>query len=190
VTDSQQPEREWLWYFSQDEERWCGGHANRQDAIDEGIETYGGDPFLVCRARRRKIDFEIGAYRLVEALEDHNHEALDPDGDGLFPKLTRGQGAHLSHVVGEAIRNWADYWGLAVADAWAFAETRDQETIFATAAYDEHRRRYWHMQVAQMGFRARFDWEWNKLFKLYPRTKSIVGRCESFLDAGKEQADE
>lgn len=168
---------EWLWYFSQDEERWNGGCVSRQEAIDEGIRAYGGDPFMVCRARLAPIRFAPSGWRILEMLDDLNEEALDPEGDGLFGPVTKGQEAHLSCVVAAAIEGWARYWNNTPA-SWSFAETRDEETVLAGDAYDDARRRDYHLRVADMGFFTLYDWQWRKLHELYPLTKGVVGRPE------------
>lgn len=173
---------EWAWYYTQHEERWHGGYATRQEALDAGIIEYAGEGFLICRARTQAIDFKIPGWRWLDLLDELNEEALDPDGDGtVFGKLTNLQLRALEEMVGDAIRAWADLFKL-TPQSWTFAETRDQETIFATDAYDAARRRLYHLRLANMGWAARVDWRWNGLSALYPQTRHIVGRVETDAD--------
>jgi hypothetical protein len=168
-------EAAWAWYYTQNEDRWNGGLSCREEAIEAGLLEFNGEPFMIARARKGELDFCIPGWRIIEILEELNEEVMDPDGDSLFGRLSPGQEAHLSYLVGEAVSGWARYWGV-LPSPWRFDDKMEVERILSTAAYDESRRRFYHLKIAQMGFHSTLQWDWQRLFAIYPETRHIANR--------------
>lgn len=168
----------WQWWYSQDEERYCGPCASREDAVFEGFGEYDDEPFHVCEAKQGEIRTDIPAYRLLEYLDHLNEENVDPDGNGEVFKTTNAQDRDLERIVGHAIRVWAVTNNLSLI-GWSFEKSRNHEDIDVTSGdYGPWHRLYYHGKIAEMGRSSSWEWQWRKLFEIYPTTKTIIGRPE------------
>jgi hypothetical protein len=148
----------WQWWYSQDDERWNGPCKTRKSAIGEGLSEYGGEPFMVCEARRHDLSTDISAYRLLEWLDEANEEYIDGDGNGHAFDPTPEQERDLEYSVEKAILQWAARNKIGLT-GWAFAETRSHEDIsIESKEYGEAHRMYYHDRIADMGRDALWAW--------------------------------
>lgn len=142
------------WWISPDRESWfpADDAATRRGAIAAGRGQYGYDAFYICMAARGEFDLKIPDWRLIELLDLINEDRVDPDGDGsIFSRdLTKEECADLESRVSATIKGWARETGV-LAQAWAFAEQRDEERIPPARDYPPDIREHYHALVASMG---------------------------------------
>lgn len=116
------------WWYSQDEERWNGPCETREDAVAEGRGEYDDEAFMVMEAEQGDFDLSPGAYRILDWLDDHNSDLIDPDGDGCFGSLSKEISDDLSEMVEATIKAWVAKHKLS-ARAFMFTKQRGAETI-------------------------------------------------------------
>lgn len=84
-------------------ETWQGGYNTREEAIDDGQESFGPDSFAICEANATMVQpiftAEYHAEVIIEGLIENNEECWGEDGAGTenhgpVNDLTRRLEAH------------------------------------------------------------------------------------------------
>lgn len=63
------------WWHTRDEEHLWGSAKTRDEAIDQGIDEYGGEPFFICQGAhfRNRTDIFSADY-VADMFDDANEE--------------------------------------------------------------------------------------------------------------------
>lgn len=114
---------------------WIGPFETKEEAIAEGRAAYGGAQIVVCEALEQYIDLNVfNDYGVAEAIAENNDECASPDGD-VLPNVTSDQYKGLADMLNKTAYQWAEKHGINLR-AWAFAATRNEETILAQKSHD------------------------------------------------------
>lgn len=116
------------WWHSNDQERWDGPCDTREEAI---AEARSWEHRFICQANQRIVHardlFDIT--RIVEDFDnDEGYELADPDGDGLFDRVTGDQWVDLEARIAAVADAWQEAHGLSF-PAFAFHDVRNEETL-------------------------------------------------------------
>ena len=117
----------WKWWIGSNDEHYNQTDAtSRDEAIEAGIDEYGGDPFYIVEAEQGRVNWHfMRAGFIFDAIEDY-HEELR--GEDPLVECTAEQERDLEKCVGDAIAAWAERHGIS-STTWAFARQRTAERI-------------------------------------------------------------
>lgn len=122
------------WYYGQgiEPDSYNGPCDTREEAIEEGRDTYGDDGYSICEADKMVPRLDVLDWDFVVGrIEDCNPDCWSEDGPEDFGATTE-QTDELERMLAATLREWNAKHGLI--RAWGFATMRNQE-YFPPAEY-------------------------------------------------------